>query len=77
MKHHKLGASWEGFALEQVLQASHQSKNIFYWAVHQGAEIDLILILGGQKIGFELTLRTDKSVGFLGLGSNLPNNSTS
>lgn len=50
----KLGASWEGFAIDQILQATRQNKNIFYWAVHESAEIDLILILSGKKIGFEI-----------------------
>lgn len=54
IRHPKLGASWEGFALEQILQATHQNKNVFYWAVHESAEIDLVLIIGGKKIGFEI-----------------------
>lgn len=54
IRHPKLGASWEGFALDQILQATGQNKNIFYWAVHEGAEIDLVLIIDGKKIGFEI-----------------------
>lgn len=54
IRHPKLGASWEGFAFDQILQATHQNRNAFYWATHEGAEIDLILILDGKKIGFEI-----------------------
>lgn len=54
LRNPKLGASWEGFAIEQILQATRQTKNIFFWAVHQSEEIDLILILNGKRVGFEV-----------------------
>jgi predicted AAA+ superfamily ATPase len=54
LSHPKLGASWEGFALEQILQATGQSKNAFFWAVHQSVELDLLLNLNGQRIGCEI-----------------------
>ena len=50
--HPKLGASWEGFALEQVLQVAGTSK-AFYWGTHAGAELDLVLFLGGRRYGVE------------------------
>jgi len=50
----KLGAAWEGYALEQVIGA-HQipSEACFYWGVHQQAELDLLLFDGGKRLGFE------------------------
>lgn len=52
-KNPKLGASWEGFALEQVIQLSQQGKHAFFWATHGGAEIDLIINHRGKLWGFE------------------------
>ncbi len=48
----KVGASWEGFALEQVL-AREPHDHAYFWATHQGAEIDLILQRGGDLLGVE------------------------
>jgi uncharacterized protein len=50
--HPKLGASWEGFALEQVLRRLRVSDAWFY-AAHGGVEIDLFLIHEGKRIGVE------------------------
>ncbi len=50
--HPKLGASWEGFALEQVFSALEAS-NPYFWATHAGAELDLLLTIGGRRFGFE------------------------
>ena len=55
--HPKLGASWEGFVIEQVLVAEPHDE-AFFWATHQGAEIDLILSRGGRLLGVECK-RTD------------------
>ncbi len=51
--HPKLGASWEGFAIEQVL-ASEPHDEAWFWATHQGAEIDLVLRRGGRMLGIEV-----------------------
>lgn len=51
--HPKLGASWEGFALEQVLAVTGE-RNVYFWATHAGAELDLLLFSKGQRIGVEL-----------------------
>ena len=53
--HPKIGASWEGFALEQTLQAVRPAE-AFFWATHQGAEIDLFFITGGKRYGVEFKL---------------------
>lgn len=50
----KLGASWEGFALESIIRVHDVSQEeCFFWAVHEQAEIDLLLFLKGERIGFE------------------------
>ncbi len=50
--HPKLGASWEGFALEQVVGLL-EAHDVYFWATHGGAELDLLVILGGKRYGFE------------------------
>lgn len=50
--HPKLGASWEGFVIEQIL-AREPSSDAFFWATHQGAEIDLVLRRGERLLGVE------------------------
>jgi predicted AAA+ superfamily ATPase len=50
--HPRSGASWEGFALEQVLRVA-QPQQAYFWATHQGAELDLLLIDGERRIGVE------------------------
>ncbi len=52
-QHPKLGASWEGFALEQVLAAS-ENRDIYFWSTHSGAEIDLLIFKNGKRLGFEM-----------------------
>jgi uncharacterized protein len=54
--HPKLGASWEGFAIEQIL-ARFPTRDAYYWAAHTGAELDLLLFWNGRRIGFELKYR--------------------
>jgi uncharacterized protein len=50
--HPKVGASWEGYAVEEVLKALRPDE-AYYWATHQGAEIDLLLFKHGRRIGIE------------------------
>ena len=50
--HPHCGASWEGFALEQVLRIAKPDE-AFFWATHQGAELDLLMLRGRQRIGVE------------------------
>lgn len=52
LTHPQCGASWEGFALEQVLRIA-QPDQAYFWATHQGAELDLLLFKGNQRIGVE------------------------
>lgn len=53
----KVGASWEGFVIEQLLLAEPHDE-AFFWATHQGAEIDLVLRRGNELLGIECK-RTD------------------
>lgn len=50
--HPKLGASWEGFALEQALSIL-DSRDVYFWATHAGAELDLLVFVGGKRYGLE------------------------
>ncbi len=52
LTHPKMGASWEGFVIEQVLLAEPHEE-AFFWATHQGAEIDLVLRRDGALYGIE------------------------
>ena len=55
--HPKVGASWEGFVIEQILK-NEPYDDIFFWATHQGAEIDMIIRRGDTLYGVECK-RTD------------------
>ena len=48
----RYGASWEGFALEQVL-AICGDRQAYFWATQRGAELDLLLFHRGRRLGFE------------------------
>ena len=50
--HPKLGASWEGFALEQVIGVLG-NRDAYFWATHGGAELDLLVRIAGKHYGFE------------------------
>jgi len=50
--HPKVGASWEGFVIEQLL-AGLDSRTVSFWGTHGGAELDLLVTLRGQRHGFE------------------------
>ncbi|HMI88213.1 MAG TPA: ATP-binding protein [Polyangiaceae bacterium] len=51
--HPKLGASFEGHAIEQVLQLVEPDE-FYFWGTHQGAELDLLLLKNGRRIGVEI-----------------------
>jgi len=50
--HPALGASWEGFALEQFLRIQ-QPAEAYFWSTYSGAELDLLLFAGGKRYGLE------------------------
>jgi len=52
--HPQVGASWEGFAVKTVQQRlGARPDESFFWATHAGAEIDLVVVRGGRRLGFE------------------------
>ena len=53
LEHPKCGASWEGYVIEEVLKAL-DARDAYFWATHQGAELDLLLFHGGRRIGIEI-----------------------
>ena len=53
--HPKVGASFEGFAIEQLAGAFH-TRGLHFWATHGGAELDLLATLRGRHYGFECKL---------------------
>lgn len=53
LEHHpKVGASWEGYAIEEVLKARRPDQ-AYFWATHGGAELDLLMFVRGRRIGVE------------------------
>jgi len=50
--HPKCGASWEGFCIEQIL-AAHGERHAWFWGTHGGAELDLLLLRDGRRVGYE------------------------
>lgn len=51
--HPKLGASWEGFAIEQTIRLL-DTRDAYFWATHSGAELDLVVHVDGKRYGFEI-----------------------
>ncbi len=50
--HPKIGASWEGFAIEQIIGAL-KTRDTYFWATHAGAELDMMITIKGKRYGFE------------------------
>ncbi len=53
--HPKMGASWEGFVLNELIRRIGASDDeCYFWATHAGAELDLLVVRGAKKFGFEI-----------------------
>ena len=53
--HPQVGASFEGFAIEQIIHATGaRMSECYHWATYQGAKIDLMIVRGKRRIGFEV-----------------------
>jgi len=53
--HPKVGASWEGFALDEVVRRmGARAEDCYFWATHAGAELDLLIVRGRRRWGFEV-----------------------
>lgn len=57
--HPKVGASWEGFVLAELARVlGARREEMFFWATHAGAELDLLVVRGGRRVGFEIKRTT-------------------
>ena len=55
--HWKAGASWEGFALQQIAaRLGATAEQCFFWGLHSGAELDLLVVRGARRLAFEVKL---------------------
>ena len=53
--HPKIGASWEGFVIQQLIRRlGARQEECWFWATHSGAELDLLVVRGTQRYGFEV-----------------------
>jgi hypothetical protein len=59
--HPKVGASWEGFALEQILRIA-RPREAYFWATQGGAELDLLVFESGKRIGYEFKYSEKPSI---------------
>jgi predicted AAA+ superfamily ATPase len=61
--HPVVGTSWEGFALESVVSVlgAHPDE-CFFWATHAGPELDLLVVRGRRRLGFEFKRTTSPAV---------------
>lgn len=60
--HPKVGASWEGFVVRELLiHLGARPEERFFWATHAGAELDLLVVRGRQRRGFEIKRTTSPS----------------
>jgi predicted AAA+ superfamily ATPase len=50
--HPKCGASWEGYAIEEAIRTVRPD-DVYFWATHQGAGLDLLLFKNGRRLGIE------------------------
>jgi uncharacterized protein len=61
--HPKAGASWEGFLLNEVVRRlGAEPEECFFWATHAGAELDLLVVRGNVRLGFEIKRTTAPKV---------------
>ncbi|HUI55416.1 MAG TPA: ATP-binding protein [Bryobacteraceae bacterium] len=51
--HPKIGASWEGFVVEEIVRAAGE-RDCYFWATQAGAELDLLVMAGGHRYGVEV-----------------------
>ena len=62
-RHPKVGASWEGFVIENLIRTiGADERQCYFWATHSGAEIDLIVQRRGRLRGFEVKRTSSPAV---------------
>ncbi len=60
--HPKVGASWEGFVLKELItRLAARPEECYFWATHAGAELDLLFVRGRTRLGFEIKRTTSPS----------------
>lgn len=63
LAHPKCGASWEGFMIREIMRRAGARRNeAFFWGVHTGAELDLLIRKPGRNLGFEFKLTRSPKV---------------
>jgi uncharacterized protein len=63
LAHPKCGASWEGFILREVIRRTDAKRGeAFFWGVHAGPELDLLIFQDGRRLGFEIKLTKSPQV---------------
>lgn len=61
--HPKIGASWEGFVITQVIrQLRARPEECYFWGTHAGSELDLLIVSGRKRLGFEVKRTTSPRV---------------
>jgi len=61
--HPKCGASWEGFCIDQIVRhLNARREECHFWATHGGAELDLLVVRGRKRCGFEIKRTTAPKV---------------
>ena len=61
--HPKVGASWEGFVIGQIMRHLQATADeCYFWATHGGAELDLLIVRGGKRWGFEIKRTTSPTI---------------
>ncbi|WP_313950701.1 ATP-binding protein [Accumulibacter sp.] len=61
--HPKCGASWEGLMVREIIRRSGARRDeAFFWGVHTGAELDLLIVKDGKRVGFEVKLSSSPKV---------------
>jgi len=62
-RHPELGFSFEGFAIDEIVRHLRADpRESYFWATHQGAELDLLVVHGRQRLGFEIECTNAPSV---------------
>ena len=57
--HPKVGASWEGFVIKELTaRLGARPEELYFWATHAGAELDLLVVRGRRRLGFEIKRTT-------------------
>ena len=63
LAHPKCGASWEGFIIREIIRrTAARNGEAFFWGVHTGAELDLLIQKNGRRLGFEIKLTRSPKV---------------